>query len=308
MSQIGQDEESFYLYAMQLFSKAGHVATSTPVFTNHSPEQVVYFDYRSDISLTREQRSMLRDFNSVSCLFSVNECIFMSVNLLVGHNKRSQAAHDIHTLLHPIIGAKGTICLFHWDDVVLLSFMGYGKRCILSNWYPMDDDYETLLTKLDIGNMSVENGYDYFLDMIYVLARRYYLIGQPSTYELIPIDCISNAGTDGVDREEINRAIEYELRAPEREYGDDYVEYDDSPVFRNNNIGKELDLMLLDLEDEPNTSFGEDAEEDDIDGDELFDAEQEDVDHDKYEFDNVDPEVFRDPTLLVKWLNKKDEK
>ena len=111
MSQIGQDEESFYQYAMQLFSNAGHVAISNPVFTNHSPEQVVYFDYRSDISLTSEQRSMLRTFNSVSCLFSVNECIFMSVNLLVNQNKRSQAAHDIHTLLHPIIGAKGTICL-----------------------------------------------------------------------------------------------------------------------------------------------------------------------------------------------------
>ena len=59
--------------------------------------------------------------------------------------------------------------------------------------------------------------------------------------------------------------------------------------------------MLLDLEDESDTS-------DDIDEDEFLDAEQEDVDYDEYEFDNVDPEVFRDPTLLVKWLNKKDEK
>ena len=64
--------------------------------------------------------------------------------------------------------------------------------------------------------------------------------------------------------------------------------------------------MLLNLDDEPDASFGEDSEEDDFDEDELFDVEQEDVDHDEYEFDNVDPEVFKDPTLLVKWLKKRE--
>ena len=36
--------------------------------------------------------------------------------------------------------------------------------------------------------------------------------------------------------------------------------------------------------------------------DDFFDEEQQD----EFEFDDVDPEIFRDPTLMVKWLNSMD--
>lgn len=55
--------------------------------------------------------------------------------------------------------------------------------------------------------------------------------------------------------------------------------------------------MLLEMDEDEENPFEEEIEpEDDVDEDE----------HDEYEFDEVDPEIFKDPTLLVKWLNKAD--
>ena len=308
MLRLDYNGEVFYKYAMDLFYKAGHVFTSTPEFFNHSPEQFVYFDNRSDVALSREQRALFRVFNNVSRLFSVNDCVFFSVNLLTNRESRSQTAHDIHMMIHPITGSIGTICLFKYDDEVMMSFAGFGYRCILSDWYPMDADIDRLLERLDIANISIAQEVGYFNDMVYFLARDYYLHAQPTTYELLPIDFISNAGIDGVDREEIDKKIEYELAAPQRNYGDDYVVYDETAVTKGEDINAELDLMLLEMDDDNDNPFGEEieSEDDDLDEDDTFDESDEDAEKDFYEFDDVDPEIFRDPTLMVKWLNKTD--
>ena len=301
------DGYTFYKFAMDLFLKAGHVLTSLPEFSNHSPEQFVYFDGRSDVALSSEQRALFRAFANVSRLFSVNGCVFFSINLLTTKGSRSQTAHDIHMMIHPITEASGTVCIFRFNDEVMLSFAGFGYRCILSDWYPMEDDFDRLLGKLDIANISVTRESDYFNDMIYSLARDYYLHNQPTTYELLPIDFILNAGIDGVDREEVDRQIEYELTAPQRFYGDDYVEYDESSFSKGEDINAELDLMLLEMDDENDNPFGEEieSEDDELEDDEIF--EEADEDKDFYEFDDVDPEIFRDPTLMVKWLKKTND-
>ena len=89
-------------------------------------------------------------------------------------------------------------------------------------------------------------------------------------------------------------------------YGDDYVEYDEAVVFRGNDIAAELNLMLLEMEDDNDNPFGEEmgTEYDDLDEDDSFDESVEDTEKDYYEFDDFDPEIFRDPTLMVKWLKK----
>ena len=158
----------------------------------------------------------------------------------------------------------------------------------------------------DIANFSIVRGTDYFSDMIYLLARNYYQSGQPSTYELIPIDFISRAGVDEIDREALNQYVQDQLNAPLYEYGDDYVEYDESAQIQNTDIGADLDLMLLEMDDEDDNPFGEDIEpEDDLDDDdEFFDEDAESENKDEYEFDDIDPEIFRDPLLMVKWLNR----
>lgn len=295
--------EEFYTYAMELFFKAGHVAVLKPEFINHSPEQFAFFDNKSDIALSRDHRNLFRAFNKVSRLFSVNGCVFFSINLSTFKINRSQIAHDIHTMIHPIVEADGTICLFRFDDEAMLSFAGFGLQSILSDWYPMIDDNEILLEKVDIANMSTNQSVEYFLDMVYMLARPYYLVEQPSTYELLPISFISDAGLDGVDREEINQFVQDQINAPLREYGDDYVEYDESLQMDREDIGADLDLMLLEMVVEDDNPFGEELEDEEGLDDEYFDEDADNTESDEYEFDDVDPEIFRDPLLMVKWLN-----
>lgn len=168
--------EKLYIYAMELFCRAGHVATSDPEYVNHSPQQFAYFDNKADVALTREQRSLFRAFNNISRLFTANRCAFFSINLLSSRLNRSQMAHDIHSMIHPIVDVAGTICLFRFEDEIVLSLEGFGQRCILSDWYPLFDENEELLEKVNIANMSIKRSADYFRDMVYMLARPYYLI------------------------------------------------------------------------------------------------------------------------------------
>lgn len=85
----------------------------------------------------------------------------------------------------------------------------------------MEDDYDNLLKRFDISNMSISSDEEYFNDMIYSLARDYYLHAKPTTYDLLPVDFkISSAY---IDSEKIDEQINFELTAPQRNYGDDYT-------------------------------------------------------------------------------------
>lgn len=309
MPEQDWEGEQLYIYAMELFSKAGHVAKTQPEFINHSAEQFVYFDNDTEMTLTKTDRSQFKLFNKVSRLFTEKQCAFFSINLLSTKVDRSQAVHGIHTMIHSLIGTRGTVCLFRCNDEILLSFMGFGLRCILSDWYPMNDDSDLLLEKLDIANMCITRSYDYFMDMVYILARDYYLFYESSVYELLPINFIKEAGGDEIDREALDQHVQNQLTASIRTYGDDYVEYDGSFHVRDVNIGTDLDLMLLDLDNEDDNPFGEEmaSDEDVFVEDEFYEEEFQDDEHDEYEFDDVDPEIFRDPTLMVKWLNRKEQ-
>lgn len=293
--------ESFYQFAMALFMEAGHVFTSTPEYNNHSAERFAYFDNKSDASLSPTERALLKRFNNVSRLFTVNDCAFFSINLFSTRSERSELAHNIHIMLHPLVDTKGTICAFRFEDEVMLSFMGFGYHCILSDWYPMFDPYDELLHRLDIVNMSINSGREYFEDLIYNLAREYYIVREnASAFTLLPIDALTRLDRDEITREDLDEIIREEVFAAYKQYGDDYIEYDESAPTRNNDISSDLDLMLLDMDmEEDDNPFGEEIEEDDIDSD-----EEENLDRDDYEFSDVDPEVFRDPTLLVKLLKR----
>lgn len=77
---------------------------------------------------------------------------------------------------------------------------------------------------------------------------------------------------------------------------------------KDNNIGEELDFMFLDIDDEDDNPFSEEIELDDkaLDEDDLLGKNTEETIKDEYEFNDVDPEVFRDPTRMVKWLKKNE--
>lgn len=306
-----QKGERLFEYAMGLFIASGHISNPVPEFINHTSEQFIYFDNNSDISLSCEQRGLLSLFDNISLLFSANNCFFFSFELCCPKSQRSQRAHDIHEMVYPVVGKKGTICVIQHDMDIALSFMGYGKNCILSDWYPIIDDTYQLISKLDIGDYTINSGYDYFSDFVFNLARSYYFNNKElPSYTLAPINWLSELGYDEVCRGDLEEFINEQLTVDIREYGDDYVDYDDNKTQSYDNtrkIADDLDLMLLDIDDEEpiGDEFALDDEDDDYDSykDEDFEIEE----HDEYEFEDVNPEVFKDPTLLVKLLKKNEE-
>lgn len=66
--------------------------------------------------------------------------------------------------------------------------------------------------------------------------------------------------------------------------------------------------MFLDIDDEDDNPFNEEIELDDkaLDEDDLLGKNTEEIIKDEYEFNDVDPEIFRDPTRMVKWLKKNE--
>ncbi len=308
MPIIEDVDNKFYKYAMELFYKAGHVATRNPAFINHSSERFAYFDNGSDTSFTREQRTLLGAIKNVSRLFSTKGCVFFSADLVTTKMNRSNIAHDFHRMIHPVVQARGTIFLFRFEDEILLSFEGFGMKVVLSDWYSINNSEEILIEKLHIANISTNRGTDYFFDMVYMLARAYYLCTQPTVFELLPINYISRLDIDGDSREEIDQYVRDQMNAVWRKYGDDYVDYDETLWPQEvDNISEELDLMLLEMDeeaDEDDNPFEEELELEEYNEDEeaFYDAEP-----DKFEFENVDPEIFRDPALMVKWLSKLEQ-
>lgn len=302
--------ELFYEYAIALFVEAGHTDSTKPAFSNHSAERFVYFDFGDkSVSLSSSQRDLLRSFDNVSRLFTANGCEFFSINLSAMPRYRSAVAHDVHTMIHPLSGAQGTIVLFHCNGCVLLSFMGFGHHCMLSDWYTIPRDDLDLRDKLDIANMTILEDVDYFSDFVYILARPYYLVGKaPATLSLIPIDAHARIDSGELERDDIDLIVKEQLLAPQYEYGYDYVEYDEQANSKQDDISADIDLMLLEIDDddEDDNPFGEVLESDDEGFDEFGDEYTGEFDLDEYRLDDVDPNIFKDPTLMVKWLKKMD--
>lgn len=83
------------------------------------------------------------------------------------------------------------------------------------------------------------------------------------------------------------------------------MNYDESSKFQAVDISADLDLMLLEMNDDDGNPFGEEIESRE-DGDEASELDiffDEYEQQDEYELDDVDLEIFRDPTLMVKRLN-----
>lgn len=298
--------DRFYEQALIYCFEAGHTTTLEAKYINHSTEQFVFFDCANRISLSKEHKNLLDLFDNVSHLFTFYNCGFFSLELLVTRKFRSQVAHDIHMMIHPGVGLRASVCFFRFADEIMLSFVGYGSSCILSDWYPIDDRYGELALRLDLANVSLATEYDYFFDMVYSLKRDYYhFTDDNSVYNLVPINFMNQIENGELGKDDLDYIIKCKMRETAQKYGDDYIEYDDAGEMPVIDIGNDLELMLIDLDEEEDNPFGEEIE---VADDDQWDIDEEDEDREKdeYEYGDLDPEVFRDPTLLVKLL-KKDE-
>lgn len=225
---------------------------------------------------------------------------------------RSQAAYDVHKILQLTFNVAASVLLFKYNDEVMLSFAGFASDVILSDWYSVEKKYDYLVDVIHIVNMSLESARAYFYDFVYSAARWYYIepvSEECAAYSMLPPKFFlsSERGIDSfdVDREEIKGIIRAALRTAETEYGDDYIEPTTAHT-SSIDIGAVLDLLVLEMEmEEDEPDLLDEQFDDDEDEDGIYEQNSDD-NRDKYEFADIDPVFFKDPSLLVNWLKRND--
>ncbi len=252
-------DDQFYSIAMSFFVEAGHISTYEPEYFNLNTDQII-------LDKDKYDTASLDLFDNLSLLFVIRQCMFFSAELLSDRKHRSQAARDVHGLIHSLIEMDASVCVFHLGDEILISFMGYGCHCVLSDWYPIEDRDGLLAERLDISNVSTKGNYAYFRDLMYSLERDYYRIHEgKSIYPFFPIDCISKVDLGYLSADEVTRMLHDSLYKYHLEYGDDYVPYGASVDTSIPDITRDLYFMLHVPTETEENPFGDKVETDDED-------------------------------------------
>lgn len=302
-------DDKLYDYAMRLLSTAGIAGVDDPVFINHTSKQAIYFDSDGKQYLSSDQRGLLDDFCNVSLLFFLDDKVFekrthkriafFSLDLLCLKKYRSQIAYDVQMLLEYVYNADASIVLCRHDDKVMFTFAGFGQACVMSDWFEEETDDDTIIERIHVVNERLSTAHEFYLDIIYNIARKYYIYPiskEQAIYESLPLNCF-DPNKERPDSYEIQEAIDKYLNTYVDLYGDDYVE-SRGKIISNNEISMELDALLLSIDDDI-----EEIDDTDVLEASVYDDSETQTDEER-EIDDLDPELFKDPVKLVKWIEK----
>ena len=316
------DDKLFYEYVLSLLFEAGHVITPFPIYRNHTSNEALYIDSKEDVVLNRFDRGLLSLMDNVSLLADIkwpgvvdeldeNVQIY-SITVNFSNRCRSQSVADIHHLMQRYWNCTHSIVFFKHCEKYIVSFADNVCSHILSDWHNVGMDYDDIIDRICVGNISLTTSNEYFHDFLYAVAREYYIRPisfEEASYGLMPADYIikSLASDISFSKDEIKEIIQSNLVAFETVYGDDYVE----PKYtgmeelnQHHNISAEIDRISFELE---LNSDIDDAQLDQSDFEEEgFEEDNDDDFFDGYD-ENVDPAIFDDPVLMVKWLEKKQK-
>ncbi|MGL4282499.1 hypothetical protein [Eubacterium aggregans] len=158
------EDESFYQDAIKIFRDAGYTVTDTPIFSNHSYKDIVYFDGTKMLMLDNLTATTLKIATNISHLFDLDDEFFeegtgsriayYSVVLECNKLSRSQSAHDIHELFHSTFKADISILLFKNASSFLISIAGVENDIMLSDWFDCLLDTEEISNRIDILEIS----------------------------------------------------------------------------------------------------------------------------------------------------------
>ena len=312
------DNMNFYEYAFTILSEAGHVITSSPIYVNHSSGETLYINSSKDVVTNRFERDLLSLIDNVSLLVDVrwpgavpeldeNVQIY-SATVDFSERCRSQNIADIHHLLQKYWNCTHSIVFFKNQESYLISFADKDRSHILSDWFFITYELDKIVERVGIENIAIDTCENYFLDFLYAIAREYCIRPvsfEEASYGLMPLDYISKSLSSDIplSRDEIKNMIRDNLLFFELMYGDDYVKPQYTGMEERtyyHNISAEIDrisfeLELEDTDDEEQFGFEDDLDDDD--NDDIFDGYDEDI----------DPAIFDNPTLMVKWLEQQEK-
>lgn len=316
------DDKLFYEYVLSLLFEAGHVITPFPIYRNHTSNEALYIDSKEDVVLNRFDRGLLSLMDNVSLLADIkwpgvvdeldeNVQIY-SITVNFSNRCRSQSVADIHHLMQRYWNCTHSIVFFKHCEKYIVSFANNVCSHILSDWRNVGMDYDDIIDRICVGNISLTASNEYFHDFLYAVAREYYIRPisfEEASYGLMPADYITKSLASDISfsKDEIKEIIQSNLVAFETVYGDDYVE----PKYtgmeelnQHHNISAEIDRISFELE---LNSDIDDAQLEQFDFEEEgFEEDNDDDFFDGYD-ENVDPAIFDDPVLMVKWLEKKQK-
>ena len=316
------DDMQFYEYVLSLLAEAGHVITPIPVYKNHTSDEALYIDSTKNVVVNRYDRRLLSLMDNVSLLTEIkwpgvvdeldeNVQIY-SITVNFSNCCRSQNIADIHHLMQRYWSCTHSIVFFKNHEKYVISFANNDCSHILSDWRDVELDYDDIVDRICIGNISLTTSNEYFLDFLFAVACEYCIRPisfEEASYGLMPADYITKSLASDISfsKDEIKEIIRSNLVAFETVYGDDYVEPKYTGIEELNqyhNISAEIDRISFELELDRDVDdvqleqfdFEEEGFEED-NGDDIFDDYDEDV----------DPVIFDDPVLMVKWLEKKQK-
>ena len=316
------DNKLFYEYVLSLLFEAGHVITPFPIYRNHTSNEALYIDSKEDVVLNRFDRGLLSLMDNVSLLADIkwpgvvdeldeNVQIY-SITVNFSNRCRSQSVADIHHLMQRYWNCTHSIVFFKHCEKYIVSFANNVCSHILSDWRNVGMDYDDIIDRICVGNISLTTSNEYFHDFLYAVAREYYIRPisfEEASYGLMPADYITKSLASDISfsKDEIKEIIQSNLVAFETVYGDDYVE----PKYtgmeelnQHHNISAEIDRISFELE--LNSDIDDvQLEQSDFE-EEGFEEDNDDDFFDGYD-ENVDPAIFDDPVLMVKWLEKKQK-
>lgn len=312
------NDSQFYGYVAALLQESGHMVASVPVYSNHSSQEALYFDSGKDVTVSRFERNLLAAIENVSLLVELEwpgivddllETVHIySITVNFPERTRSENVADIHRLLCEFWTCQHSVVFFKNKEDYIISFANTEVSHILSDWFSLNADNNDLVDRIHIANISLNSSFDYFSDLIYAVARRYYVY--PISFEeaslcMIPsnflMPCVD--ALKSITKDEIETMILNNMRHFENVYGDDYVEaiYEGlTGLHRYHNLSDEIERISFELE----LSTNIEADEDDEMFDFGMDYESEDDIDDTFD-DDIDPAIFDDPVLMVKWLQKR---
>ena len=316
------DDKLFYEYVLSLLFEAGHVITPFPIYRNHTSNEALYIDSKEDVVLNRFDRGLLSLMDNVSLLADIkwpgvvdeldeNVQIY-SITVNFSNRCRSQSVADIHHLMQRYWNCTHSIVFFKHCEKYIVSFANNVCSHILSDWHNVGMDYDDIIDRICVGNISLTTSNEYFHDFLYAVAREYYIRPisfEEASYGLMPADYITKSLASDISfsKDEIKEIIQSNLVAFETVYGDDYVE----PKYtgmeelnQHHNISAEIDRISFELELNSDIDDAQ-LEQSDFE-EEGFEEDNDDDFFDGYD-ENVDPAIFDDPVLMVKWLEKKQK-
>lgn len=309
----------FYNEALNLLHLAGHTSTTIPIYVNHTFRQAIYFDTTKTLSTEAVLSGLDKTATNISHLFNLGNELFESViGDTIGYysveiesnlEDRSQAAYDIHRLLHATFEENYSVIFFCHNDNFMLSIAGFGGEVVLSDWYDRRFDFVKLSEMIDISEFPFDSAADFISEFIYKIARNYFFHTTPmglEIYDYLPVHRLDETN-EPWSKEEIKEFVDDLIGKSQTEYGYDYVAPSKISIVDYDSIYEELEMLSLDLEideDIPEGLFGDDEFFDD----DTFDEEDELYYSDNIKNDDVlhdiPTDILNDPILLVKWLNK----